>query len=72
MLMPGVFGCSNMSVIGKQVPLVGGQDKVVVDKLDDLFDWAKTAPRVGGFNPWVSRYLVLSMYAPIFRPAAQP
>jgi hypothetical protein len=59
LLVPGVFGCSNSSAIGKVVPLEGtkgaaahGQDQIVVDKLEGLFSWAKTEPRVGGFNPW--------------------
>lgn len=36
-----------MSYAGDQVPVIGGQDKVVIEKLDGLFEWAKLEPRVG-------------------------
>jgi hypothetical protein len=52
MLVPGTFGCSNQSVVGRAAPLLTAQSDNVVAKLQGLFEWAKTEPRVGGFVPW--------------------
>ena len=47
MLVPGTFGCSNLSYF----PLEQ-QAKNNVEKLDGYFKWAKQDKRIAGFNPW--------------------
>ena len=47
LLVPGVFGCSNL----KYFPLAA-QEKNLVDKLTGYFEWAKADTRISGFNPW--------------------
>ena len=40
------------SAVGKAVQVDQGQQANVLDKLDGLFEWAKTEPRIGGFVGW--------------------
>ena len=47
MLVPGTYGCSNVTYM----PLAD-MAKNVVDKLDGYFSWAKEDRRIAGFNPW--------------------
>ena len=52
LLVPGTFGCTNLSATGRKAGLQTAQAGNVVAKLEGLFSWAKTEPRVGGFLPW--------------------
>merc|ERR1711957_743034 len=51
--VPGIFASSpaHCSSSGVQCPL-DDQAKQIVIKLDGFFEWAKSEPRVAGFNPW--------------------
>jgi hypothetical protein len=50
LLVPGTFGCSNLSYFP-----IEGQARNVVDKLEGYFQWMKAEPRIAGFNPWYTR-----------------
>jgi hypothetical protein len=52
LIIPGTFGCSSTSAVGKVVPVLAGQQANVLDKLNGLFEWAKTEPRIGGMISW--------------------
>ena len=56
MIVAGTFGCSNQSIIGQAHPVLANgtdsQTKNVLAKLDGLFEYAKSEPRIGGFMPW--------------------
>eukprot|EP01050_Picozoa_sp_SAG11_P006256 SAG11_NODE_478_length_9117_cov_6.916168_8_plen_494_part_00 len=55
-LVPGTFACSNATTIsGKgfwDVFPLQAQQRILVAKLEEYFDWAKAEPRIGGFCPW--------------------
>ena len=51
LLVPGTFGCSNLSTVGKAVN-VSRQEVEVLAKIDVLYEWAQAETRVGGFMPW--------------------
>ena len=48
MLLPGIFGCKNTSYFGTPQE----QGVRVAAKLDAYYAWAKTEPKVAGFDPW--------------------
>jgi hypothetical protein len=56
MIVAGTFGCSNQSIIGQVHPVLANgtdsQTKSVLAKLDGLFEYANSEPRIGGFMPW--------------------
>ena len=47
LLVPGTFACSNTTYF----PL-DQQDALVAKSLELLYEWAKTEPKIAGFNPW--------------------
>ena len=51
MIVPGLIGCSEDSIIGKQI---GDQanSQVLLDKLTLYSHWAKAETRIGGLAPW--------------------
>lgn len=41
LLVPGTFGCTNLSAVGKKAPLQTAQAENVVAKLAHLFEWVR-------------------------------
>ena len=56
MIVAGTFGCSSQSIIGRAHPVLANgsdsQTQNVLAKLDGLWEYAKSEPRIAGFMPW--------------------
>ena len=56
MIVAGTFGCSSQSIIGQAHPVLANgsdsQTQNVLAKLDGLWEYAKSEPRIAGFMPW--------------------
>lgn len=50
-VVPGTFACSNLTYMSLEE-----SSRIVVDKLDGYFEWAKADARVAGINPWHFNY----------------
>lgn len=53
LFVPGVFASSPEGCMskGRKCPLDSQAEQIVI-KLSGFFEWAKTEPRIAGFNPW--------------------